>query len=74
MPGEFFPVSKRKLYHLSVNKNPALTTTVSRIAQEETETKINNYNPVKGYLNKTQYEKTLLGIQQRSVSVPGTRA
>ncbi|KAK2517100.1 hypothetical protein Q9233_013401 [Columba guinea] len=70
MPADIFPVAERKLYHLSVNRNPALTMTANRMAQEETETKINNYNHVKGFLNKTQYDKTLLSIQQTSVSVP----
>lgn len=71
MPVDFFPVAKRKLYRLSANRNPALTMTANHMAQEETETKINNYNHVKGFLNKTQYDKTVLGIQQASVSVPG---
>lgn len=70
MPANIFPVAERKLYRLSVNRNPALTMTANRMAQEETETKINNYNHVKGFLNKTQYDKTLLSIQQTSVSVP----
>ena len=74
MPVDFFPVSKRKMYYLSVNRNPALTMTINCIAQEETETKINNYDPIKGFINKTQYDKMLLSIQQMSVSVPGTQA
>lgn len=43
MPVDFFPVSTRKLYPLSVNRNAVLTMTVKWMPQEEPETKINNY-------------------------------
>lgn len=45
--------------------------TVKRMPQEEPETKINNYNPVTGFTNKTQYDKTLQNFQQMSVLIPG---
>lgn len=71
MPVDFFPVSTRKLYPLSVNRNAVLTMTVKRMPQEEPETKINNYNPVTGFTNKTQQNKTVQNFQQMSVLVPG---
>lgn len=47
------------------------------MAQEETETKINNYNPAKGFMNKTRYDNSTrhstdgcFGSRHTSVVVP----